>query len=430
MTALALVRRIAAVGGVETLGVIAGGLAGLLIVNVLPKDQYAQYTFLLACMTLLLGITDLGLAHCSLPVVGERAREVPWVVGACQRVFHWRWALLGAGAAIVVPYFFYTTLEHDWGGAGYWLSAVLFVAIVLTTLREHFANTVLLILGHIPTLNKIGLKTTAVRLGLVGIVLLLPITAYSVTGIVAATAIAGVVSVLLYKRALVGHGVAETRLDAGDARRVDAQVVRIARPLVLPAIFYQVQGVVTVLLVSLFGTANMLAEVGAFGRLAMVLMVLDRMTNVLLFPAIARAPTGAKLATTMVRVHALYLMGMALLLVTAIWLPQYWILLLGKQYSAMAPYVWIVFLASMLNNAAGLAFRTLAVRGATSNQSFSIPLVLVVQALYLWMFGAADLRAVLMFNLATSFASFGYQYLLLALRLPEFRAAPPVPPSS
>ncbi|RYF68245.1 MAG: hypothetical protein EOO22_18070, partial [Comamonadaceae bacterium] len=148
---MALLRRIAAVGSVETLGVIAGGLAGLLIVNVLPKDQYAQYTFLLACMTLLLGVTDLGLAHCTLPVVGERAREVPWVVGACQRVFHWRWALLGAGVAVVVPYFFYSTREHDWGGLAYGLAALLFVGVVLTTLREHYANTVLLILGHIPT---------------------------------------------------------------------------------------------------------------------------------------------------------------------------------------------------------------------------------------------------------------------------------------
>ena len=60
MSIVARLRRIAAVGGVESLGVIAGGVAGLLIVNLLPKDQYAQYTFLLTCMTLLLGVTDLG----------------------------------------------------------------------------------------------------------------------------------------------------------------------------------------------------------------------------------------------------------------------------------------------------------------------------------------------------------------------------------
>ena len=95
------------VGGVETFGVVAGGLAGLLIVNVLPKEQYAAYTFLFACLTLLLGVTDLGLAHCCLPVVGQRARELPWVVGACRQVFRRRWMLLGVGVLIVVPYWFF-----------------------------------------------------------------------------------------------------------------------------------------------------------------------------------------------------------------------------------------------------------------------------------------------------------------------------------
>lgn len=421
MRAMALVRRVAAVGGVESLGVIAGGVAGLLIVNMLPKEQYAQYTFLLTCMTLLLGVTDLGLTHCCLPVVGQRAREVPWVVGACQRVFHWRWALLGLGAAIVVPYFLYTTHGHGWGGAAYWCAAMLFVVLVFTTLREHYASTVLLILDHIPTLNVIGIKATVARLSLIGLVLLLPITTFSLTGIVAATALAGVLSVLLYRWALVKHGIVETRLDLAQARQVDAEVLRIARPLVLPSVFYQVQGVATVLLASLFGTENMLAEVGAFGRLAIVLIVVDRMTNVLLFPAIARAPGGPRLASTIVRVHALYLLGLAVVLATAIWLPQYWILLLGEQYRSMAPYVWWVFLAAMLNNASGLAFRTLTVRGATANQSYGVAVIIAVQVLYLWMFGAGDLRAVLGFNLATGVAHFGYQYLMLALRLPQWR---------
>ena len=69
-------------------------------------------------------------------------------------------------------------------------------------------------------------------------------------------------------------------------------MIRIAKPLVLPAIFYQLQGVITVFLVSLFGTSSMVAEVGAFGRLAMALVVVDRVTHILLFPAIALEPVG------------------------------------------------------------------------------------------------------------------------------------------
>src|SRR4051812_10150230 len=112
MSLITHLRRVLAVGSIESLGVIAGGVAGLLIVNVLPKEQYAQYTFLISCMSLMLGVTDLGLAHCCLPVVGQRAQDVPWVVGACQRVFHWRWVLLAAGLLIVVPYWGWVSREH------------------------------------------------------------------------------------------------------------------------------------------------------------------------------------------------------------------------------------------------------------------------------------------------------------------------------
>jgi O-antigen/teichoic acid export membrane protein len=415
------VRQIVMVGGIETLGVILGGVAGLLIVNVLPKEQYAAYTFLVACMTLMLGVTDMGLAHCCLPVVGQRSKEVDWVVGACHQVFSKRWVLLVLGLVIIVPYWIYTSRQHDWTGGGYWLASLVMLGVVLVTLREHYANTVLLILGHISTLNRVAFVSHMARIACVAAVLVLPITAYSIAGLTVATAAASATALYFYAKAFKAHRVGVSRLDTPDAKRVDAQIVKIATPLVLPAIFYQVQGVVTVFIVSLFGTANMIAEVGAFGRLSMVLLVVDRVTNVLLFPAIARAPASSRLTVVLAQVHLLYMMAVGAVFLTAVIFPNYWILLLGEQYRNMVPYVWMVFLSSILMNAAGFAFRTLAVRGATARQGFIIVAVVATQVLYLWLVGANTLRAVLGFGLATAFANFAYQYGLLTLRWFEWR---------
>lgn len=414
MTMLSRLRQILMVGGIESLGVVLGGIAGLLIVNVLPKDQYAAYTFLVACMTLVLGITDTGLAHCCLPVVGQRAREVPWVVGACEQVFRKRWWLLFAGFFIVVPYWFYSTRQYGWSGAGYWLASGLIVAVLLVTLREHYSSTVLMILGHISTLNRNAIYTHVVRIGLVCAVLLLPLGAYSLTGIVGATAASALAAMLLGRRALKAHQVHENRLAPAEAKEVDAHIYRIAKPLVLPAVFYQFQGVITVFIVSLFGTADMLAEVGAFGRLSMILMVFDRVAAVLLFPAIARAAEGERLVAMVFKAHLAYLGMMLLVLLSAVFLPQYWMLLLGSQYKDRESLVWMAFLATLLMNSAGFAFRTVAARGYTVRQSFIIPFVLLIQVGYLWLFGADDLRAVLGFNVATCLANFLYQYGMLA----------------
>lgn len=424
MNLLSRLRQIATVGGVESLGVAVGGVSGLLIVNVLPKDQYAAYTFLAACMMLVLGVTDLGLAHCCMPVVGQRSNEVPWVVGACQQVFRKRWLLLGLGLLLVVPYWFLTSRQHGWFGPAYFLASALMLTVVLLALREHYGGTILVILGHIPSLNRIGFTSSLVRITFVGTVLLLPTTSWTVAGVVAATAATSIVSVMFFRHEFRVHEIGDSRLDADDARRVDAQVIQIAKPLVLPAIFYQVQGVVTVFLVSLFGTSNMMAEVGAFGRLSMVLIVVDRVTGILLFPAIARSPTGTRLQSIVLRAHLAYLCTMGLALLTSIYFPQYWILLLGSKYSSLTPLVWMVFLSSMLQSASGFAFRSLTVRGATSGQSYSILVTLTIQVLYLAVIGVTDLRSVLGFGIATSVANFGYQYALLTMRWRQWRMGP------
>lgn len=430
MNPMSRLRQIALVSGVESFGVVVAGVAGLLIVNVLPKDQYAQYTFLVACMQLILGITDMGLVHCALPVVGERTKDVPWVVGACMRIFHWRWLLLVLSFVIVLPYWWQASWQHAWMGWPYIAAAAFVLGSVIFSLREAYANTVQLIIGNISTINKIGFYSAVVRLGFVGAVLLLPITSFSVTGIMAATAAAGFVSITLYSRAFRHEAIAETKLPPVHEKKVDGEVKRIIKPLVLYTIFYQFQGVITIFLASLFGNSAMLAEVGAFGRLTVMLVVVDRVTNILLFPVIARARAGPRLISIVGRAHLAYFVLMATVFASSVWLPKYWILLIGEKYRHMEPLVWMIFLSSILMFAAGFAFRTLSVRGLTAKQSHSIPFIILIQAVYLWQIGANDLRSVLGFGIASSFAHFFYQYILLLVRLPELKNSPPENPAN
>ena len=407
-------RQIFTVGGVETFAVILSGISGLLIVNFLPKDQYAIYTFLSACMLLMLGITDTGLAHACLPVVGRRSSEAPWVLAACAQVFRKRWVLLFAGFLVVGPYWYFTSRQHDWDGLAYWTASLLIVAILFLTLREHYAGTVLTILGEISLLNRIGFTASSIRILFIAAVLLLPSGAYALAGVLAATATASAVCVGFYVYAFRKRRLQAQPLDPAQAKEVDAHIFRFARPLVLPAVFYQFQGVITVFIVSLFGDATMLAEVGAFGRLAMLLLVFDRVAGVLLFPAIARAPDGGGLQTLIAKGHLAYLGIMALAFSTALLVPHWWMLLLGNQYQGRESLVWMVFLSALLMASAGFAFRTVAARGHTGGQTWIIPFVLAVQMGYLGLFGATTLETVLGFGIATSLANFLYQYAMLA----------------
>lgn len=424
MNLLSRLRQVVMVGGVETFSVAVAGLTGLLIVNVLPKDQYAAYTFLITCLQLIMGISDLGLSKCAMPIVGQRSGEAPWVAAVCGQVFRRRTLLLALSFAVVVPYTAYTFVQHGWLTPAHALASLFVVASVLASLRGSFANTVLVILGQVATVSRITFLVAVSRLLLVGAVLLTPMTPYSIAFLLAATVASEVLALWLYRRAFRAGGIAETRPGPGDEQHIDRQIRRIVVPLIPSSIFFQVQGAVVIFLASLFGSSKTLAEIGAFGRLALVLTIVDRVANVLLFPAIARAAAGPRLGLLIARVHAAYLGVMLCVLATAVLFPQHWMLLLGQKYAETTPFVWMVFVSAILMNGAGLAFMTLAVRGHTDRQGYNVLLVILLQGLFLWAFGAGDLPTLLWFNVATSAAHFVYQYVLLALKWPELQAAP------
>ena len=421
MSFAARMRQFVLVSGFETFGVFVAGVTGLLIVNVLPKEHYAVYTVLVACMQLMSGIADLSLGHAILPVVGQRSDDKRWVVGVCSQIFYRRWLLMGLSVAIVVPYWIYTAAQHGWHGPGYVAAALLVLAAVMLSLRDSFMHVVLRVLQHITALNRNNFITNSARFLLVGGVLLLPIGSYTVAGLFAALATAMFVSVQLNRWAFARHDIPMQKLDAPQRREVDRQTLKIVVPLLPSAVFYHVQGVITIMIVSLFGTASMMAEVGAFGRLAMVLTVVDRVTDILLFPAIARAVNGRRLVSRLLMAHGAYMLVMLALFVSSLLFPDYWMLLLGAKYKDMQPLIWMVFLTSILANAAAFAFRTLAARGATARQSLGIPLLIATQVAYVVFFGVADLKAVLGFNLASSLIQCLFQYALLVGRLPGWR---------
>ncbi|RYH34476.1 MAG: hypothetical protein EON54_19945 [Alcaligenaceae bacterium] len=330
--------------------------------------------------------------------------------------------MLGLAALVVVPYAIYTFVQHDWLSISNGVAALLMIAVLLLTLRVHYANNVMLILGEVSTITKVGGIAAVTRFSIVSAALLLPTTQFTLAGLFFAAAATEFINLILYRRAFRARPLQDVHLPDAERAQIDRSILKIALPLVPSAIFFQVQGVVTVFLVSIFGTTSMLAEVGAFGRLAMVLTIVDRVAGILLFPAIARAQSGQRLSSMVLRIHLIYLALMGLVLATGALFPEYWIFFLGEKYKDLTPYVWMMFLGAILMNAASFAFLTMSVRGMTSRQGFSVIFVIVAQVVYLWAVGVSDLKSVLIFNIVTCASHFTYQYTLLILRRASFGA--------
>lgn len=408
------VRRLASVGGVESLGVALTGITGLLIVNWLPKEQYAEYTFLVACVTLILGATDLGLVHCVLPIVGERSNDERWVVGVTRRVFAKRVWLLGLGLAIVVPYWAVISERHDWWSQSrYLMAAGVVLLIVPLTLREHYTSTILIILRRITRLNRVNLAGYLARALFIVALVLFATSEWSLVGVMAATAVGLLVSLAFHLRALRLERLAVVNLEPAEGRAVDEELKGLVKPLVGPTIYYHVAGTITVLLIASVGASDSVADVGAVTRLAFVVLVLDRILNILLFPAIARSPAGPRLVSVVQRAVLLYAVGGTVLVLSALAAPQYWAKILGAQYASVEPVVWLVVLASFLTSGSGFLFRILTARGSTQGQTWSVPLLIGVQVVYLAVFGVHGLRSVLGLAVVASAAAVAFQIVAM-----------------
>jgi hypothetical protein len=91
-------------------------------------------------------------------------------------------------------------------------------------------------------------------------------------------------------------------------------------------------------------------------------------------------------------------------------------LLIGPQYIPQQNLLWLAFLAAILMYSAGFAFTTLTSRGKTSNQVYLIPLVLAIQVIFVFFYGAATTERALVLSVVTGVAFFVFQFTLLGLQ--------------
>jgi len=396
-----------------TLAVTA--VSGFVVVHVLDKSGYAQYTLLTACVSLVFGLSDLGLSNCYLPVVGARAHDARWVLQVCRRIYGKRWLLLAPAGLAVLAYWLYATWLHHWTRPAYLLASALLALGVPLALREHVSRCVLSILQNTRALSRIGLTSAVARMLLLLAAVLCSSVLDPLVGISLATLAAALIPVVQYNGVPALHPLAGTTLSGTEARQVDRRIGEVLRPLILFGLFHQFQSSITILLVATLGHGHSLAEVGALTRPTLVLSLIDRVTAVLLFPVVARKVDSPHLARLVAMSICLHLVCMAAILATAIFTPGMWMWLIGSTYAGQADMLWMAFLAAILLNASGFAFAMLTAIGDTRGQALLIPVVLCVQGLYLLLGEVTSTRGALLFSIATTAAYCAFQYSKLGL---------------
>jgi O-antigen/teichoic acid export membrane protein len=354
-------------GSAQIIIQVVGMVTGVVIIRMLTTQEYAYYTIantMLGTMTILAdGGVSIGVMNQGGKVWQDK-RELGAVMATgmgLRRVFA-IYSLL-----ISVPILSYL-LWHQ--GAGPWT----ILLIVLTLIPAFLAAMSDSLLEIFPKLNQDikSLQFNQVTVSLLRLVLscvsvfFLPFTFIAILA-------SGLPRLYgNYKLKNIAHKFADSDISPDPARRVE--MLKVVKATLPGAIYYCLSGQITIWLISIFGTASSIAQVGALGRFSMMLSIFSVLFSTLITPRFARFPSNVRLlASRFIQfITLLLLLSLAIIGITYLF-PSQILWVLGKEYIGLNNALILSIIGGCVSLAAGSIFSLTSSRGWIVN-----PVLLIV----------------------------------------------------
>jgi hypothetical protein len=204
------------------------------------------------------------------------------------------------------------------------------------------------------------------------------------------------------------------------------EIVRLIKHLAPNAIFYSVQGQITVFLISIFAhRATSVAEVGALGRLAMIFAVISNLLTNVFVPAFARCQEPRRLRLLYLAIVGGVVVFSLFILGAAGFFPAQFLFVLGNKYAHLGRELFLMVTGTVISAVAGTLWALNASKAWVSGSWLYIPLTLATQIALVPYTDFSNVAGVLIFNLVSALPSLVLNLVLsyrgfLSLPQPSF----------
>jgi hypothetical protein len=172
------------------------------------------------------------------------------------------------------------------------------------------------------------------------------------------------------------------------------------------AIFFCLQGQITVFLISIFGRqVGSIAEVGALGRLAMIFAVLSNLLANVFAPAFARCQETIRLRWQYAGIVGAVATFSAAILATAFLFPGAFLFVLGGKYSHLNRELLLMVGGAVITAMASTLWSLNAAKAWIAGSWLYIPLTLATQLALIPFIDFGSVTGVLIFNLVSAIPS-------------------------
>jgi O-antigen/teichoic acid export membrane protein len=169
------------------------------------------------------------------------------------------------------------------------------------------------------------------------------------------------------------------------------------------AIFFCLQGQITIFLISIFGRqVSSIAEVGALSRMAMIFMVLSNLLTNVFAPAFARCQNRRKLAWLYFLIVSCVVIFSGIIFAAAAIFPAQFLFVLGSKYAHLHRELLLIVSASIVSALTGTFWALNASKAWVTGAWLYIPLTIVTQVALIPYLDFSTVSGVLSFNLLSA----------------------------
>ena len=377
---------------IQALVQILGFAAGILIVRQLPKREYAFYTIGNTMLATILLLADSGISSALSAIGGRVWRDNKRLGSLMNTALQLRRQLAVLTVLVVVPVLVWLLRQNG----AHLLETVLLVLVVLAgsglELITRIYSVALRLKSQIRQIQKQALVAGFMKLAVVGVAIF-----------VFFNAIVAILSVV------IGYAVQFWMLRRWTARNIDkdapkdevmrSEIISVIKKQAPHSIYFCLQGQITVWLISIFGSADNVANVGALGRLAVLFMIVSSVSVEVILPAFSRIQSADQLRRRFFQIVLGYFAISTLLMCVIIAFPRQILSVLGSQYANLQSEGILMAASAVVAAIGGLLWTVNAARAWIVPPHILIPCTIVLQVVLVMILDLSTVRGVLLFSI-------------------------------
>ena len=367
--------------------------SGLLLVRTLNKQEYAYFTLANSLQATMSLLADSGISS-ALSAIGGKVWQDPYRFGQLiNTAMQWRRTLAVFAIILISPLLLWMLLKN---GASISYATLLVAGVVIELnfyLSDGVLRVVLRLNSQINQIQRLDLLFAISRLTL--LLGSLSIFLNAAVGIFASTISSGIKNWFLWQ------WVKKTvELKAPINQDDEKGILKIVKYQAPNTIFYSFQGQLTIWLITIFGSTQNIAEIGALSRLGVFFSIISSIMNNIVLPSFARCQLYEVLLKRYISIIGAYLLIASFLLAFASVFSHQLLWLLGQQYSNLEEQVFFIVLSTMTNSIAGILWSINTSKGWLEQAWMFVPTIIFTQVLLITCTNLdfSTIRDVLLFN--------------------------------